>query len=154
MSMGIKIISQNKKAYHDYEIGESIEAGLELRGTEVKALRAGKVNLSDGWVELTDRGEAILKEIHIGHYSHGNIMNHSEKRNRRLLLHKKEIVKLTRAVNEKGLSIVPIKIYFKNSWIKIQIAQGRGKKKFDKRESLKSKDVNREISRAMKQRKA
>ncbi len=148
--MGIKVISKNKKAFHDYEIGDRFEAGIELTGTEVKALRAGKVNLSDGWIDISSAGEAWLKEAHIGHYSHGNIMNHAEKRERRLLLNKRELVKLTRSMQEKGFSIVPIKIYFKGHYIKLEIALGKGKKSFDKRESAKKKDANREIARAMR----
>lgn len=148
--MGIKVVANNKKAFHNYNIGDRWEAGMELMGTEVKAIRAGKVNLSDGWVDLTANGEAILNEIHISKYSHGNQMNHDEKRPRRLLLHRKEIIKLTRLVEEKGMAIVPIKIYMKGQWIKIEIAVGKGKKLHDKRESAKKKDADREISRAIR----
>lgn len=149
---GIKVISSNKKAFHNFEIGEKWEAGIALTGTEVKALRDGRVNLSDGWVDITDDLQAILMEVHIGHYSHGNIMNHAERRERRLLLHQKELVKLSRQVHERGLSVVPTKIYFRGRYIKLEIAIGRGKKSYDKRESAKTKDANREISRAMKSR--
>ena len=148
--MGIKIISKNRKAYHHYEIGDTLEAGMELLGTEVKALRINKVNLGDGWVDITDQTEAILKEVHIGQYTHGNRHNHEEKRERRLLLHRKEIIKLSRAVNERGLTIVPTKIYFKDRYIKLQIATAKGKKSFDKRQATKTKDANREIERAIK----
>ena len=148
--MGIKVISKNKKAFHDYEIGDSFEAGIALVGTEVKALRGGKVNLGDGWIDINPDGEAILKQAQIGHYSHGNIMNHEERRPRKLLLHRREIVKLERAVTEKGLSIVPLKIYFKGRYIKLEVALAKGKKAFDKRESAKKKDANKEIQRAMK----
>lgn len=147
---GIKIISKNRKAFHNYEIGESYEAGLSLMGTEVKALRVGKVNLSDGWVEITAQNEAMLNAIHIGHYSHGNIHNHDQTRRRKLLLHKKEIARLGRAINEQGFTIVPLKIYFKGSYVKIEIALGKGKKSHDKRHSLKEKDVKREISGHLK----
>ena len=150
--MGIKIISKNRKAFHNYDIGDSWEAGISLQGTEVKALRATKVNLGDGWVDITANGEAILKEVHIGHYDFGNRANHDERRPRRLLLHKNEINKLGRAIAEKGFSVVPLKIYFKNSRIKVEIALGKGKKSHDKRETSKQKDANREISRAMKTR--
>lgn len=149
---GIKVISSNKKAFHNFEIGEKWEAGIALTGTEVKALRDGRVNLSDGWVDITGDLQAILMEVHIGHYSHGNIMNHAERRERRLLLHHKELVKLSRQAHERGLSIVPTKIYFRGSFVKLEIALGRGKKSYDKRESAKTKDANREISRAMKSR--
>ena len=106
--MGIKVISKNRKAFHEYEIGESFEAGISLLGTEVKSLRLGKVNLTDGWVEITDRREAILRDVQISPYTHGNIFNHAEKRDRKLLLHKKEIGKLYRTVSEKGFSVVPV----------------------------------------------
>lgn len=149
--MGIKVISKNKKAFHNYEVGDSYEAGIELMGTEVKALRAAKVNLGDGWVDITDKGEAYLRDVHIGHYSHGNIMNHPETRERRLLLHKREIIKLSRAIEEKGYSVVPIKIYFKGRYIKVEVALGKGKKAYDKRESSKQKDADREMARALKQ---
>jgi len=148
--MGIKVISKNRKAFHNYEVSDSFEAGIELRGTEVKALRAAKVNLGDGWVDIVNGSEAFLREVHIGHYSHGNIMNHDERRDRKLLLHKREIIKLTRAISEKGFSVVPLKIYFKGRFIKVEIALGKGKKGYDKRESSKQKDANREISRALK----
>jgi SsrA-binding protein len=148
--MGIKVISKNKKAFHNFDIGDSFEAGIELVGTEVKALRGGKVNLGDGWIDINENHEAVLKQAQIGHYSHGNIMNHEERRPRRLLLHRREIDKLERAVTEKGLSIVPLKIYFKGRYIKLEIALGKGKKAFDKRESSKKKDANKEIQRAMK----
>ena len=148
--MGIKIISKNRKAFHNYEIGEKMEAGIELRGTEVKALRAAKVNLGDGWVDITRNTEAVLKDIRIGHYEFGNRQNHDENRPRRLLLHKRELIKLGRAVNEKGFSIVPLKIYFKGSYIKVEIGLGKGKKHYDKRESAKKKDANRDMARALK----
>ena len=147
---GIKVISSNKKAFHEYNIGDKWEAGIELKGTEVKALRDGRVNLSDGWIDISGRSEAILKEVHIGHYTHGNIMNHAERRDRRLLLHRHEIDKLQSAVEEKGFSLVPIKIYFKGARIKIEIAVGRGKKQHDKRQASKEKDAKKEIARAMR----
>ncbi|MES2745961.1 MAG: SsrA-binding protein SmpB [Bdellovibrionota bacterium] len=149
---GIKVIATNKKAFHNYEIGETWEAGIALRGTEVKALRDGRVNLGDGWVNITDDNEAILMEIQIGLYAFGNLNNHEERRNRKLLLNSHELTRLAKQVNEKGLSIVPIKIYFKGSLVKVEIAIGRGKKSHDKRESNKEKDANREIARAMRSR--
>lgn len=150
--MGIKIISKNRKAFHNYEVGDRWEAGISLVGTEVKALRATKVNLGDGWVDITQDGVPILKDVHIGHYDFGNRANHLERRERPLLLNKNEINKLSRAVSEKGLSIVPLKIYFKGRYIKVEIGLGKGKKSFDKRESAKKKDAGREMSRALKQR--
>ena len=148
--MGIKIISKNRKAFHNYEVGDRWEAGIALLGTEVKALRATKVNLGDGWVDITQDGRAVLREVHIGQYDFGNRANHDERRPRPLLLHKKEIHKLSRAMSEKGFSIVPLKIYFKGRHIKVEIGLGKGKKAYDKRESSKKKDASREISRAMK----
>ena len=150
--MGIKVISKNRKAFHEYEIGESFEAGISLVGTEVKSLRLGKVNLTDGWVEITERREAILHDVQISPYSHGNIFNHAEKRERKLLLHKKEIAKLYRAASEKGIAIVPIKIFFKENLVKMEIALGKGKKLFDKRQTTKEKDANKEIAKAFKKR--
>ena len=147
---GIKVISSNKKAFHNYEIGEKWEAGIALKGTEVKALRDGRVNLSDGWVNITDDSEAFLMEIQIGLYTFGNIMNHEERRNRKLLLHGQEIGKIAKAIKQKGLAIVPTKIYFKGSFVKVEIAIGRGKKTHDKREANKTSDANREIARAMR----
>lgn len=151
-SMEIKGISKNRKAFHDYEITEKFEAGIALLGTEVKALRDTRVNLNDGWVDITADGEAILKEVHIGHYSHGNRENHAEKRERKLLLKKSELAKLTRMTSEKGYSIVPLSIYFSGRYIKVEIGVGRGKKAFDKRESAKKKDAVREVQRVLKNR--
>lgn len=148
--MAVKIISKNRKAFHNYEIGDAYEAGIALLGTEVKALRVNKVNLGDGWVDINANGNAVLMETHIGHYSHGNRFNHEEMRPRRLLLHRRELAKLSRAIHEKGLSIVPTKIYFKGRYVKIEIALGKGKKSYDKRQANKTKDANREIHRALK----
>ena len=148
--MGIKIISSNRKAFHEYHISDKFEAGLELCGTEVKSLREGRVNMTDGWVDLTDRGEAYLNDVHISKYSHGTHENHEEQRARRLLLHRKEIDQLGEAVGEKGMTIVPLKIYFKSSRIKVEIGMGRGKKLHDKRESAKKKEAQRDIDRAMR----
>ena len=148
--MGIKVLVSNKKAFHDYEILEKFEAGISLVGTEVKSLRAGKANLTDGWVDITNDVEAILNDISISHYSHGNIMNHDEKRARKLLMNKKEIIKLSHKVHSKGLTIVPLKIYFKGRYIKVEVGLGRGKKLHDKRESAKKKDANLQIQRAIR----
>jgi SsrA-binding protein len=147
--MGIKVLVTNRKAFHDYEIGEKFEAGVSLTGTEVKSLRQAKANLTDGWVELGDDG-AMLCEVQISQYSHGNIMNHEEKRPRRLLLKKSELRKLQQKVYEKGFTVIPIKIYLKERWMKVEIALARGKKQHDKRESDKVKTANRDIARAMK----
>ncbi len=147
---GIKVISSNRKAFHEYAISDKWEAGIALQGTEVKALRDGKINLSDGWVEITDDLEAFLHEVHIGHYSHGNIMNHLERRPRRLLLHRQELTRLARAVQEKGYSLLPLKMYFSGRYIKLEIGLGKGKKSYDKRDTAREKDAKREISRVMK----
>ncbi|RYZ51054.1 MAG: SsrA-binding protein SmpB [Proteobacteria bacterium] len=146
----IKVISSNKKAFHNYEIGEKWEAGIALKGTEVKALRDGRVNLGDGWVNITDDLEAVLMEIQIGHYTFGNYANHEERRNRKLLLNKNELTKISKAIKQKGLSVVPTRIYFKGSFVKVEIAIGRGKKSHDKRESSKENDAKREIARTMR----
>lgn len=150
--MGIKVISKNRKAFHDYEIGDSYEAGIQLQGTEVKSLRAAKVNLGGGWVDIDQNLQAWLKEVHIGLYAQGNLHNHEEQRPRRLLLHKAEIKRLLRSIEEKGLSVIPTKIYFKNSYIKVEICLGKGKKHHDKREASKSQDAKRDIARALRSR--
>jgi len=149
--MTITIISKNRKAFHDFEVGERFEAGIALQGTEVKALRAAKVNLSEGWVDLGDDG-AWLRDTHIGHYSHGNIMNHLETRPRRLLLHKSELLKLEKAVSEKGHTVVPTQIYFKGPHVKVEVAVAKGKKAHDKRDVKRKKEADREMERAMKRR--
>jgi SsrA-binding protein len=150
--MGIKIITDNRKAFHEYIVTDKMEAGVVLVGTEVKSVRAGKVNLSDGWVDFDEQGEAWLREAHIGKYSHGNIMNHEERRPRKILLKKREIVKLIQATNEKGYTVLPLKMYFKESFVKIEIGVGKGKKLHDKRETSKSKEANRDMARAMRSR--
>jgi SsrA-binding protein len=149
---GIKVVASNRKAFHEFTIGESWEAGLVLTGTEVKSIRAGKVNLSEGWVDIDGRGEAWLVEVHISPYSHGNLMNHPEKRARKLLLQRKEIIKITHAIEAQGMSLVPIKLYMKGQRVKVEIALARGKKLHDKRDANKTKDANREVARAMRQR--
>ncbi len=149
--MGIKIITTNRKASHEYALFEKFEAGIALQGTEVKALRLGKANLSDGWVDLST-GEAILRDAQISPYTHGNLHNHTEKRPRRLLLKRNEIHKLNRQVAEKGMSVIPLKLYFKDSLVKIEIAVAKGKKHYDKRDSEKTRQANRDIARAMRSR--
>ncbi|MEI6381054.1 MAG: SsrA-binding protein SmpB [Cyanobacteriota bacterium ELA615] len=146
----IKIISDNRKARYLYEILETYEAGIELLGTEVKSIRAGKVNLADGYA-LIRKGEACLLNVHISPYEgSGAYFNHDPRRTRKLLLHRKEINKLIGLVEQKGLTLVPLKMYFKDSWIKLSIAVGRGKKLHDKREDIKRRDDQREMARAMK----
>ncbi len=145
----MKIIAQNRKAYHDYFIEDSIEAGLMLLGTEVKSLREGRVNLKDSYVLIKDT-EAFLLNCHISPYSHGNIANHDPLRTRKLLLHMKQIARLKGLLVQKGYSLIPLKIYFKDAFAKIEIGIAKGKKLYEKREKIKEKEVKREIARAVK----
>jgi len=146
---GEKLIASNKKAYHDYFVLQKLEAGMELTGTEVKSLRDGKANLKDSYV-IIKGDEAYLFGAHISPYSHGNIQNHDPERTRKLLLHKREIEKLRVQIVEKGLTIVPLRLYFKGSRVKVEIAVVRGKKLFDKRETEKRREADREAAAAMK----
>ncbi len=148
--MSIKVISKNRRAFHEYEVGDRFEAGISLCGTEVKALRAAKVNLEEGWIDISDHHQAFLKDVRIGHYDFGNRNNHDENRTRRLLLHKAEILKLERMIREKGYTIVPLMVYFRQSTIKLEIALAKGKQLHDKREASKKRDAKKEISRALK----
>jgi SsrA-binding protein len=146
----IKIISDNRQARHLYEILETYEAGVQLAGTEVKSIRAGKVNLRDGYV-LIRNGEAVLLNVHISPYeASGQYFNHDPRRTRKLLLHRREIAKLIGQVEQKGLTLVPLKMYFKGSWVKISVGLGKGKKLHDKRETLKRRQDERDMARAMK----
>ncbi len=145
---GIKIIAKNRKAYHDYFILQKHEAGLVLTGTEVKSLRDGKVALSDAFCVIQG-GELFLKNMDIPEYTHGNIMNHDPKRKRKLLLKKAEITRIAVKINEKGLTIIPLAIYFKGGWAKIELAVAKGKRRYDKRESMKKKDDRRDMDRAV-----
>ncbi|TAL24629.1 MAG: SsrA-binding protein SmpB [Nitrospirae bacterium] len=147
----MNIVCQNKKAYHDYHIEETVEAGIALLGTEVKSLREGKGNLKDSHV-LIKNLEAFLLNCHISPYSHGNIMNHEPLRTRKLLLHRKEIERLTGKVAQKGYTLIPLKIYFKGSLAKVEIGLAKGKRVYEKREAVKKKEAAREIERAMKSR--
>lgn len=147
----MKIVAQNRKAYHDYFVEETFEAGMILTGTEVKSLRDGKANLKDSYVIIKE-AEAILLNCHISPYSHGNIMNHDPVRTRKLLLHRKEIIRLQGMAAQKGYSLVPLKIYFKESRAKVEIGLVKGKRQYEKRESIKKKEADREIARAMKNR--
>ena len=145
----VKIISQNKKAFHDFEIGERFEAGIVLLGTEVKSLRQGRANLKDSYARVK-RNEALLYGLHISAYTHASFDNHEPERIRKLLLHKSEIKKLLGKTQERGFSLVPLKIYFKAGKAKVEIALARGKKEYDKRESLKKKEEARELDRLRK----
>ncbi len=145
----MKIIAQNRKAYHDYFIEDSIEAGVVLVGTEVKSLREGRVNLKDSYVLIKD-DEAFLFNCHISPYSHGNILNHDPLRTRKLLLHKSQLIRLKIKLVQKGYSLIPLKVYFKGPFAKIEIGLAKGKRLYEKREKIKEKDVKREIERAVK----
>ncbi len=141
---------KNKKAYYDYEILEKYEAGIELKGTEVKSLREGKANLRDSFVRI-ENGEAFLFNAYIAPYTHGNLFNHEPTRRRKLLLHKSEIKRLLGKTQEKGLTIVPLRMYFNNRGkVKVEIALVKGKKKYDKRETIKRRELEREAQKAMK----
>ena len=146
----MKLIGSNRKAFHDYAIEEKVEAGLVLKGTEVKSLREGRVNLREAYATVAE-GKAILHNCHIGEYSHGNITNHDPLRPRGLLLHKKEIRKLTGKVQQKGLTLVPLRMYFNQRGIaKVELGVARGKKHYDRREAVKQREAGREMERAMK----
>ena|SRR3989337_563991 len=149
----MKVICQNRKAYHDFHIEETLEVGIALSGTEVKSLREGKANVKDSYVIIKDN-EVSLLNCHISPYSHGNIMNHDPLRTRKLLLHRKEINRLRGKTAIRGFTLIPLKIYFKGPYAKIEIALARGKKLFEKRETIKEKEARREIARAMKSRNA
>ena len=145
----MKVISQNRKAYHDYHIEEAVESGIALLGTEVKSLREGRAHLKDSYVILKS-GEAFLLNCHISPYSHGNIMNHEPIRTRKLLMHRKEIDRLRGKVEGKGYTLIPLKLYFKDSFVKVEIGLARGKKLFEKRDTIKEREAKREIEKAMK----
>lgn len=145
-----KTIAENRKARHDYFILESYEAGIELVGTEVKAIRQGGVNLKDSWCTVED-GELWVKGMHISPYEHGNIFNRDPMRVRRLLLHKKEINKLFGQVKQEGLTLIPISLYFKGSRVKVQVGLCKGKKLHDKRDAMAAEAAKRDIDRAIKE---
>lgn len=151
MKESTKTIAQNKKAHHDYFVFESYEAGIELCGTEVKSLRAGRVNLKDSWCNIVD-GEIFVNGMHISPYDHGNVFNKDPMRVRRLLMHKKEILKLFGTLQQQGLSLIPISLYFKGSKVKMQVGLCKGKKLYDKRASMAERDAKRNIDRALKER--
>ena len=146
-----RVIAQNKKAFHDYFVDEEFEAGIELLGTEVKSVRAGKINLKDSYVSLKT-GEAILIGTHISPYEHGNIFNKDPMRVRRLLMHKREIMRLFGLVKQDGYSLIPVSLYFKGSRVKVQVGLCKGKKLYDKRSDLAARAAKRDIQRAMKER--
>ena len=150
-SKGTKLITENRKARHEYFVLESYEAGIELVGTEVKSIRQGAVNLKDAWCSI-DNGEIFVRGMHISPYEKGNIFNRDPLRNRKLLMHKREINKLFGTVKQDGLSLIPLSIYFKDSRVKMQVGLCKGKKLYDKRADAAKRDANREIDRNLKSR--
>ena len=150
MAEGIKIITSNRRARRNYFISETLEAGLVLQGTEAKALREGRANLQDAYCKV-ERDQMFLLNAHISPYSHGNLNNHDPVRPRKLLLHKREIGKWKKATEQKGFTIIPLKLYFKNGYAKIEIGLARGKKLYDKRTDIAERDTQRRIDRALRQ---
>lgn len=147
----VKIIAKNSKAYHDYFIEEKFEAGIELAGTEVKSIRMGNVNLKDSFCLIKD-GQMAVHSMHISPYEKGNIFNKDPRRPRRLLMHKREILRLFARIKQDGYSLIPLSVYFKGPQVKLELGLARGKKLYDKRESAAKKDAKREIDRVMKTR--
>ncbi len=145
----MKVVCTNRKAYHDYHIEDTLEAGIALLGTEVKSLREGRANLRDSYAMIRG-GEVFLVNCHISPYSHGNIANHDPLRDRKLLLHQSEIQRLADKVAQKGYSLIPLKIYLKGSRFKVELGLARGKRFFEKREAIKEREAKKEIEKAMK----
>lgn len=145
----MKVVAQNRKAFHDYFILDTYEAGIELKGTEIKSVRKGSTNLKDAFIRIKN-DEAFIENMHIAPYEQGNRFNHEPLRTRKLLLHKKQIKKLQKEVKESGLTIIPTKLYFNTSKLKVEVALARGKKLYDKRQDLKAKDAKRDIEKALK----
>ena len=147
----IKVMARNREAYHEYFVEEEMEAGIELVGTEVKSIRAGTLNLKDAWCGIKD-GEMILNQMHISPYDHGNRFNVDSRRPRRLLMHKREIMRLFGKVKQDGYSLIPLSVYLKGSRVKVKVGLCKGKKLYDKRQAAAEKDAKRQIDRAMKDR--
>ena len=147
---GIKLIAKNRRARYEYHLLQVVEAGLVLTGTEVKSLRNGKASLEDAHAKITSDGEIFLHDLNIPEYTHGNIMNHDPKRKRKLLLKRSEIRKIEAKVKEKGVTLIPTRLYFKKGWAKVEIALAEGKKLYDKRQDMKKKDARRDMDRAMR----
>ncbi len=142
-----KLISSNKKAFFDYTLFDKFEAGISLLGTEIKSIRRNGANLKDSYIKITDNLEAILINCHISHYEFGNINNHEPLRDRKLLLNKKEILKILNKIKQEKYTLVPTKMYFSGRWVKLEIALAKGKKLYDKRDAIKKKDVARDMER-------
>ena len=147
----IKVLARTREAYHEYFVEEEMEAGIELTGTEVKSIRAGTLNLKDAWCGIKD-GEMILNQMHISPYDHGNRFNPDPRRPRRLLMHRREIMRLFGKVKQDGYSLIPLSVYLKGSRVKVKVGLCKGKKLYDKRQSAAEKDAKRQIERAMKER--
>jgi len=147
----IKVMARNREAYHEYFVEEEMEAGIELCGTEVKSIRAGTLNLKDAWCGIKD-GQLLLNQMHISPYDHGNRFNPDAKRVRRLLMHKREIMRLLGKVKQDGYSLIPLSVYLKGSLVKVKLGLCKGKKLYDKRQSAAERDAKRQIDRAMKER--
>jgi len=147
--MGIKTIATNRKAYHNYHIGEGTEAGIALTGTEIKSIRGGRVNLGDAYVR-PEGGELWLLNAHIARYEAGSYLSHEPTRRRKLLLHRKQIDNLASQIKERGLTLVPTRLYIKNSLAKVEVALAKGKKLYDKRESISRREADREMGRVLK----
>lgn len=148
---GIKVVARNREAYHEYFVEEEFEAGIELFGTEVKSIRQGTLNLKDAWCGIKD-GELLVNQMHISPYEKGNIFNKDPRRPRRLLMHKREIMRLYGKVKQDGYSIIPLSVYFNGSRVKLCVGLCKGKKLYDKRQSAAERDAKRQIDRAMKER--
>ena len=148
---GIKIMASNREAYHEYFVEEEMEAGIELKGTEVKSIRKGNLNLKDAWCGIKD-GQMLLNQMHISPYEHGNRFNPDAKRPRRLLMHKREIMRLFGKVKQDGYSLIPLSVYLKGGLVKVKVGLCKGKKLYDKRQSAAERDAKRQIDRAMKER--
>lgn len=144
-------MARNREAYHEYFVEEELEAGIELTGTEVKSIRAGTLNLKDAWCGIKN-GEMLVNQMHIFPYDHGNIFNQDPMRPRRLLLHKREIMRLYGKVKQDGFALIPLSVYFKGSRVKVNVGLCKGKKLYDKRQSAAERDAKRQIERAMKER--
>ncbi|HJA71427.1 MAG TPA: SsrA-binding protein SmpB [Candidatus Lachnoclostridium stercoravium] len=149
MGESIKLVANNKKAYHDYFIDEKYEAGIELFGTEVKSIRMGKCSIKESFIRV-ENGQVYIYGMHISPYEKGNIFNKDPLRVRRLLMHKKEIIKLDSKMAEKGMTLVPLQVYFKGSLVKVEVGLARGKKLYDKRQDIAKKDQRREVERDYK----
>ena len=147
----VKVMARNREAYHEYFVEEELEAGIELVGTEVKSIRAGTLNLKDAWCGIKD-GEMLLNQMHISPYDHGNRFNVDPRRPRRLLVHKREIMRLYGKVKQDGYALIPLSVYFKGSRVKVNVGLCKGKKLYDKRQAAAERDAKRQIDRAMKER--